>query len=80
MEASLSGRPRGSITAMPRPRLENLITTLITLDRFYESYGVRDAMWIREVNEHSRYIIVLPPTYFIPIYTSGGEVQWPEWL
>ncbi len=72
-----SRRGRGVVVIEPRDLPESEASIL---DKFYESYGVRDVAWIREVNEHGRYIIVLPPTYFIPIYTSGEEIQWPEWL
>jgi hypothetical protein len=51
------------------------------LDRFYESYGLRDVMWIREVSRPRYYIVVLPPTYYLPVdFPERGEVAVPEWL
>lgn len=70
-----SRRGRGVVVIEPRDLSESEASIL---DKFYESYGIKEAAWIREVDEYGRYVVVLPPTYFIPIYISREEVEWPE--
>ena len=53
---------------------------LSLLDRFYELHGLRDAAWIREVDEHKHYVVILPPTYYLAVDFQREEAQWPEWL
>jgi hypothetical protein len=72
-----SRRERGVAVIEPKPLPESFISLL---DRFYESYGVQDAAWIRQVDEHNRFIVVLPPTYYVPVDIDTAEVVWPEWL
>jgi hypothetical protein len=72
-----SRRGRGIAVIEPKPLQESYVSLL---DRFYESYGIGDAAWIRQVDEHNRFIVVLPPTYFIPVMVWDEEIQWPEWL
>jgi hypothetical protein len=73
-----SRRSRGIAIIEPKDAPESEIDML---DRFYESYGLRDVAWIREVDERDRYVIVLPPTYYLPVdFPERGEVAVPEWL
>jgi hypothetical protein len=77
VKVRFSRRGRGIAVVEPRDLPESEADTL---DRFYESYGIGDAAWIRQVDEYNRYIVVLPPTYYIPVDVDTAEVQWPEWL
>ncbi len=37
-------------------------------------------VWIREVDEHNRYIMIMSPTYYLPVEEVREEVAIPEWL
>jgi len=73
----ISRRGRGVAVIEPKPLPESYVSLL---DKFYESYGLRDVVWIREVDEHNRYIMIMPPTYYLPVEEVREEVAIPEWL
>ncbi|MGC9050637.1 hypothetical protein [Pyrobaculum sp.] len=72
-----SRRGRGVAVVEPRDLPESEASLP---DRFYESYGIGDAVWIREVDSHGYFIVVLPPMFYTPPPLPRGEIQWPEWL